>query len=358
MRRKINAPYSPALERTRGTKNESLHYASAAIVDSSGTLLAWIGNPQLDTFLRSSAKPFQGMPFIEQGYARALGLVPREIAQLCASHTGTDMHVDVVRGIQAKAGIEEHHLQCGSHPPIDEETKNRLIIQGENPTPIRHNCSGKHSGMLVFAKERGLPLDNYLSSEHPIQKDILKTVSEMCLIAPEKIGIGIDGCSAPNFSMPLYNAALGFARFCDPHALEKKRAKACATITSAMIAYPEMVSGFGRFDTRLMQVGRGKLIAKGGAEGYQAVGVLPNPGTMSNLTEASPKGVGIAIKVSDGDPSEKVRAAIMLEILRQLEILNETELAELAEFGPVNPIYNWRKIKVGESRPVFELRKV
>ncbi len=291
------------------------------------------------------------MPLIEQGYACDLGLVPREIAQLCASHIGTDMHVDAVRGIQAKAGVGEHHLQCGSHPPIDEKTKNRLIVQGENPTPIRHNCSGKHSGMLAFAKERGLALDNYLSPEHPIQKDILQTISEMCLISPEKIGIGIDGCSAPNFSMPLYNAAQGFARLCAPHDLEKKRAEACETITSAMMAHPEMVSGFGRFDTRLMQVGRGKLIVKGGAEGYQMVGIMPD------LTGASPKGVGIALKVSDGDPSEKVRAAIMLEILRQLGILNESELAELAEFGPVNSIYNWRKIKVGESRPVFELRK-
>ncbi len=297
------------------------------------------------------------MPLIEQGYARDLGLVPREIAQLCASHTGTDMHVDAVRGIQAKAGIEEHHLQCGVHPPIDEETRNRLIVQGESPTPIRHNCSGKHSAMLAFAKARNLPLDNYLSPTHPIQKDILQTISEMCLIPLEKIGLGTDGCSAPNFSMPLFNAAQGFARLCAPHDLEKKRAKACETITSAMMAHPEMVSGFGRFDTRLMQVGRGKLIAKGGAEGYQAVGILPNASSMLNLTKASPKGVGIALKVSDGDPSEKVRAAIMLEILRQLGILNESELAELAEFGPVNPIYNWRKIKVGESRPVFELRK-
>ena len=291
------------------------------------------------------------IPFIEQGYARDLGLVPREVAQLCASHTGTDMHVETIRGIQAKAGIEEHHLQCGTHPPIDEETKKRLIMQGENPTPIRHNCSGKHSGMLAFAKLRGLPLDNYLSPQHPVQKDILKTISEMCLILPEKIGIGTDGCSAPNFSLPLYNAALGFARLCDRHALPQKRAETCQIITSAMMAHPEMVSGFGRFDTRLMQVGRGKLIVKGGAEGYQAVGIMPD------LTEASPKGVGIALKISDGDPNEKVRAAVMLEILRQFGVLNKSELAELSEFGPVNAIYNWRKIKIGESRPVFELSR-
>ena len=343
--------YAPALERTRGTRAESLHYAAAALVDSSGKLLAWIGNPQQDTFLRSSAKPFQVMPFIEQGGARDLGLLPRQIAQLCASHAGTDMHVDAVRGIQKIIGIDESKLQCGSHPPLDKETAERLLVEGKEPTPIRHNCSGKHTGMLAFAKMRGLALENYLDPEHLIQKDILITFSEMCQIAPEKIGLGTDGCSAPNFSIPLYNAALGFARLCDPRELSEKRAIACKTITSSMMAHPEMVSGFGRFDTRLMQVGRGKFVVKTGAEGYQAVGIMPN------LTEASPKGVGIALKISDGDLTEKVRAAVMIEILRQFGILNESELTELAEFGPVNPIYNWRKIRVGESRPIFELER-
>ena len=78
---------------------------------------------------------------------------------------------------------------------------------------------------------------------------------------------------------------------------------------------------------------------------------------MPNLTEASPKGVGIALKISDGDVTGKVRAAVMIEILRQFGILNESELAELTEFGPVYPILNWRKITVGESRPLFELER-
>ena len=291
------------------------------------------------------------MPFIEQGGARDLDLHPRQIAQICASHAGTDLHVDVVRSIQAKINVEEGHLQCGSHPPIDPVTTKRLIAAGEEPTPLRHNCSGKHTGMLAFATMRDLPLDNYLDREHPIQKDILATFAEMCQIDPEKIELGTDGCSAPNFAIPLYNAALGFARLCDPRDLAEKRATACKTITSSMMAHPELVSGFGRFDTRLMEVGRGKLVVKGGAEGYQSVGILPN------LTKAGSKGVGIALKISDGDPTEKVRSAVMLEILRQLNILNESELAELVEFGPVNPILNWRKITVGESRPNFELER-
>ena len=310
-----------------------------------------MGNPHLETFLRSSAKPFQALPLIEAGGARQFNLTPREIAQICASHAGTDMHVDAVRGIQAKIGIDESFLQCGTHPPMDKATAERLLIAGEDPTPLRHNCSGKHTGMLALATLRGDPLENYLAPEHPVQQKILATFAEMCQIAPEKISVGTDGCSAPNFSVPLYHAALGFARLCDPRDLPEERAAACRTITAAMSAHPEMVSGFGRFDTRLMQVGRGRFVVKMGAEGYQAIGILPD------LTESGAKGVGIVLKISDGDPSEKVRAAVTLEILRQLQLLSPSELDELAEFGPVTPIFNWRKIKVGESRPVFSLQR-
>ncbi len=343
--------YIPVLERTRGTTVESLHYGAAAVVDSSGRLLAWVGNPQQVTFLRSAAKPFQAIPFVERGGVREFGLLPHEISQICASHGGTDLHAQTVGEIQAKVGVDEGHLQCGSHPPLDKSTTERLIAEGKTPTPIRHNCSGKHSGMLAHAKMRGLPLENYLDTEHPIQKDILQAFADMCQVDPAKIKLGTDGCSAPNFAIPLYKTALGFARLCDPRDLSEKRADACKTISAAMAGHPEYVSGFGRFDTRIMQVGRGRFVSKTGAEGYQALGTLPN------LTIVGSKGVGIALKISDGDPHEKVRTAMMVEILRQLDFLNVIELAELADFAPVQTIYNWRKLPVGESRTIFELER-
>ncbi|NOY98607.1 MAG: asparaginase [Chloroflexi bacterium] len=350
--------HKPIFESTRGTTVESIHYGAAAVVDVSGKLLAWIGDPQSVTFLRSAAKPFQALPFIERGGARTFGLLPREIAQICASHTGSDMHVATVRGIQAKAGLRESDLQCGVHIPFDKAAADRLFLSGEKPTPCHHNCSGKHTGMLAHAKMRGLPLDTYLDLEHPIQQDILSTFAGMCELAPEEIHLGTDGCSAPNFAVPLYNAALGYARLCDPHDLPDIRAEACRAVTAAMMAHPEMVSGYGRFDTRLMQVGGGKIVVKGGAEGYQCAGLMPGA-----LGAGSP-GVGIALKVSDGDIPKRgadgefrsrVRPAVMLEILRQLGALDESQLADLSGFGPVKAVRNWRELVVGESRPNFTL---
>ncbi len=343
--------YAPLLERTLGTTVESLHYGAATVVDSTGKMLAWIGNPHLVTFLRSSAKPFQALPFIEHGYARDLGMAPHEIAQICASHGGTDLHAQTVDAILSKIGLDETALQCGTHPPLDPATTERLIAEGKKPTSLRHNCSGKHSGMLAHAKLRHLPTETYLERDHPIQQDILQAFAEMCQIDPAEIKLGTDGCSAPNFAIPLYNAALGYARLVDPHALSAKRAEACQTITASMTAHPEYVSAFGRFDTRLMQVGGNRFVVKGGAEGYQALGILPN------AAQPNSKGVGIALKISDGDAKESVRAAVMLEILFQLGYLNDDDLAQLPEFAPRQTIRNWRKLDVGESRTIFQLER-
>ena len=60
--------YQPIFEVTRGRIVESVHFGAAAVVDSGGRLLAWLGDPKTVTFLRSSAKPFQALPFIEHGW--------------------------------------------------------------------------------------------------------------------------------------------------------------------------------------------------------------------------------------------------------------------------------------------------
>jgi len=348
----------PLLEVTRGGIVESTHYGSIAVVDANGSLLASLGDPHLIAFLRSSAKPFQAIPFVERGGIEHFHFTSRELAIACASHEGSDLHVQTVREMLNKIGVDEHHLQCGAHLPGDLHAFKTLILRDQPPLPVQNNCSGKHAAMLAHAKMRGLPLETYLDINHPIQQDILASLSDLCLIPSENIQLGIDGCSAPNFAMPLYNAALGMARLCDPRALPEKRADACRQITSAMTSHPEMVSADGEFDCELMRAGEGRIIGKRGAEGYQIVGLMPGV-----LGKESP-GVGIAFKVLDGDParmdvhyewSTRVRPAVTLEILRQLGALSEKQEQALGRFGPVTPIRNHRGIQTGTARPVFSL---
>jgi L-asparaginase II len=195
------------------------------------------------------------------------------------------------------------------------------------------------------------PIDSYLSVDHPIQKNIIRTFAGLADMQPQDLSIGIDGCSAPTFGLPLHNAALAFARLCDPSGLPEKRAAALRRIFQAMTSHPDMVAGPNRFDTRLMEVGGGKIVCKGGAEGYQAIGLAPGA-----IAPGSPA-MGITYKIIDGDPSGRARAVAGIAILQQLGTLNETQLSALAAFA-ARPIHNWRGLEVGVIRPVFTLEAI
>jgi len=181
-------PYTPIFELTRGSTVESIHYGAVAVADASGRLVAWHGDPQVYTFLRSSAKPFQALPFIErEGHVR-YQLTQKEVALICASHSGTDDHAATVSSIQAKTGVSEDELLCGVHPLSHLPTIDAMLSRGEKLTSNRHNCSGKHTGMLAFLrlkvemgeleaeKAKSVP---YTDPGHPIQADILKAFAEM-----------------------------------------------------------------------------------------------------------------------------------------------------------------------------------
>lgn len=346
----------PILEHTRGGLVEAVHCGSIAVVDSTGTLLYSHGDPHTVAFLRSSAKPFQALPFVEAGGVEFYAYSPAELALACASHETAQIHLDTVQEMQKKIGIQECDLQCGPHLPSDPAKFREVITLGIQPTANFNNCSGKHTTMLGFAKMLGTPLATYLEFDHPAQREILKTFSEMCMLEQDQVVLGVDGCSAPNFAVPLYHAALGMARLSDPKALTSRRAAACKKIFSAMTTHPAMVSNHGEFDCELMKAGEGRILTKRGAEGFQIIGLLP--GILSE------SGIGIAFKVTDGDKSSmnnslqtsaRVRPAVVLEILRQLKVLNETQLQTLAGFGPIKTLKNYAGLITGTSQPVFRI---
>ncbi len=356
--------YQPIFQLTRGDIVESLHFGAVAVVDVSGKLIASYGDPGLVTYTRSSAKPLQALPFLENGGMTNYGLTLQEVALLCASHSGTDIHVAIVKSIQEKTGVGEEELMCGVHIPYDRATAEAMRARGEPPTPNRHNCSGKHTGMLAYTKMLGLPTGkdgiSYIDPNHPIQLTILATLADMAGLKPGEVHIGIDGCSAPNFALPIKSTALAFSRICQPKGLPEKRAEACRLISKAMLTYPDMIGGPDNFDTSLMQVGQGRVICKGGAEGFQAFGIMP--GAIKPGSDA----LGVAFKISDGDlkghnrpagdPRGHVRPAITLEILRQLGVFDAEDLEKLIDYGPEVPVENWRQLKVGKASPCFQLQ--
>jgi L-asparaginase II len=340
--------YVPIYQLLRGGFVESSHNGALALADSHGELHAWIGDPHAVTFMRSSAKPFQALPVIESGTAARFTFSLKQIALTCASHVGTDDHVETLEALQRLAGIAEGDLQCGTHAVPDADTARQLILRGEEPTPNRHNCSGKHSGMLATARHLGESTEDYLDLGHPVQRRILTTLAEMCDLEEEQIQLGVDGCSAPNFALPLASAATGLARLADPSDLPPTRAAACHTIFEAMTTHPEMVSGEGRFDTELMRVAGGMILSKAGAEGYQAMALKAGV-----LGPGSPA-VGLAMKIADGN--KRAIPPVALAVLQELGALDADMMTKLAEFT-AQPMVNFSGIHVGEGRTCFQLER-
>ena len=337
----------PLIETTRGNIVESIHYGSVAIAFNGRKNIISIGDSEHPFFLRSSAKPFQALAFLERGGGDQFNFSLQEIAVFCASHSGTDSQVDILSRLQKKIGITEDMLQCGVHPPFHEKTAQRMLANDEPLHPNRHTCSGKHTGMLAFVKMIGEPFETYLEHTHSVQKHILDTFSEMCNVPVNSIHLGVDGCSAPVFAVPLTNAAAAFVKLCQPDNLPLERANACRTITTAMAAHPDMVAGPGRFDTAVMKTAKGKIITKIGSEGYQGISVMPGA---SKFFKGS---IGITSKISDGDLALRAGSIVSLAILKRLRVFSDQELADLKEYY-IRPIKNWRGINIGEIRLTAE----
>jgi len=340
----------PLIEVTRGNITESVHYGSIAIVYGNSTHGFVIGEASRPFFLRSSAKPLQALAFLQKAIAGEMNFSPAEIAIMCASHSGTHQHCEVLINLHEKLGLEEQMLQCGSHMPFDKNTAKEMIISSQQPRPYHNNCSGKHTAMLAFSRLLSVPTENYLDLNHPVQQEIIQTFSEMCQFPADRIVLGVDGCSAPVFAVPLANAARGFANLCQPDQFSASRKKACRAITTSMVTQPEMVAGPDRFDTEFMRVADGKAISKIGAEGFQVIGVFPHANAGHNTS------IGIAIKIADGDKSRRASSVATLTILKHLGVLNQQDLADLNAFNN-HAILNWKKKEVGEIRPAREFIK-
>lgn len=325
----------------RGNLVESRHYGDLAMVDRSGSLLWYVGDPLRVTYARSSAKPLQALPLVESGAADAFEMTDEEIALCCASHSGEAMHVERVRALLARLGLSETDLQCGVHPPYRSQMYEEILRTGQAVTAVHNNCSGKHAGMLAMAKYLGADVGTYLQADHPVQQQILKVVTEVCEVAPDAITIGTDGCGVPVFAMPLQQLALAFAKFARPVGQAPRREKAMSRIATAMMQHPELVAGTETFCTAFMGAKQGSLLGKAGAEGVYCAG----------LTD---QGYGLCVKVDDGNPRAVYPA--VLEALRQAKVVPDEVITQLQSFHrPI--LQNHQGTVVGRIEPVFELKQ-
>ncbi len=269
----------------RGPRVESTHDVAACVCTADGDVQYEQGTIDVPVFLRSSAKPFIAAAVVRAGAVERFGLEPHEIAVMAASHNGEAGHADAVAAILAKIGASEADLQCG--------------VQYPGTTQLHHNCSGKHAGILALARILGASFDTYLEAEHAAERAVLALCERAFgeRFPPDRIGV--DGCGIPVIALSLRHAATGFARLATLRDLDDADAAALATVRAAMLAHPWYVAGTAQFDTDLMLAADGTIVAKSGAEGVHAAGIISN-------------GLGVVLKVIDGARRAVAPAAIAL----------------------------------------------
>lgn len=326
----------------RGETVESVHRGHLIVIDGDRNTIASAGDPGTVTFFRSAAKPFQALPFIASGAADAFGYSEEEIALACASHSGEPGHVRIARLMLDRCGLTEAYLRCGTHLPFSEKESERMLRAGEHPNQLHNNCSGKHAGMLAFAKHIGADLATYDAFDHPVQRAILATVAEFAEVPESSIELAIDGCAAPNFALPVEAMARSFVNLINPVRSDEDTRSAANRIVAAMTRFPELIGGTERLDTMLMQAAEGGIISKVGADGVWLCSVLPN--------DKWPDGLAIALKVEDGD-DKRARPVIAVELLRRLGILGPEDLTEVSPM----PLRNRRGDSVGRVEAVLSI---
>jgi len=331
-----------------------VHRGAIAVVSPDGTLVAEVGDPDQFIFVRSSAKPFQLAPFVASGRFDEYGLGTEALAIMAASHNGEDRHVRLVQEILRRAGLTSSVLQNQVHSPFDSETAQRLVRDGEKPTVLRGNCSGKHAAMVLFAKASGWPLESYWHPGHPVQRLALETISALSDVPIEEIATAVDGCGVVTFGMPLRGLAVAIARLADPTAVADPPLRSALTrIRDAMMAHPELVAGeSGRIDTVLMRAYPKRIVSKGGAEGVLAMG-LP-PGALPSGAPFGDGPMGIAAAIEDGNWARRAGDAASIEILRQIGLAVDPLPGRLGEYARP-PIMDPRGEATGEVRPAFRL---
>ena len=332
-------PLIPLIQTSRGDTLECINFGAVAVADTTGRVLGRAGDPHWLTFTRSTLKALQALPFMQGGGARQFSFGSQQIALLCASHNGEPMHVAQVQGMLDKAGLTLRAMQCGCHVPMFAELGIAPMPEAGSYDERHNNCSGKHAGFLAYCVQHGLPLDSYLAPGHVLQQAIRRDVARVAGLVEADLKMGIDGCSAPNYAMPLAHLARCYARLASGLA-DGEFGESFSALSEAMTAHPELVSGTARNDLAFMRAGRGDWVSKVGADGVQVVA-------------SKSRRQAFALKIADG--GKLAANAASVAVLDQLGWLDTQQQGELLPWRSES-IVNARGIQVGARKAVFALR--
>lgn len=324
----------PLFEEYRNGILEGIHYGAICAVDQNG-IVASAGDTDWLCYYRSASKAIQALPVIERRLDEKYGLTAKEAAIFSGSHWGDAEHVQVQESILQKTGLREEDMIMLPTYPSRPSRRDELLRQGMPPRKLYHNCSGKHLGMMLLARELGEPVEGYWMRQSAAQQVILDTISKMTDIPARLIHVGVDGCGVPVYAVPFHAIATSYLRLIQPALITDVVLRGAAERNISLLhANPAMVAGKDIICSIL--TADPDMIGKSGAMGVYAMAIRS-------------RGLGVVAKVMDGSHDEFAQCAI--HICKQFGYDTPTIHAAQVQYPEV--IVNDNREVVGERRAVF-----
>lgn len=328
----------------RGNIVENVHRGSIAVVSSTGDTIAYLGDIEKQTFMRSASKPIQVLPTLLAGLHRRFNLSDEDVAMFNSSHWGSTHHIFVLEEIARRTEINPDDMimkPCASTSAsalASKLTDQSRLHPREGKSKLQHCCSGKHFSLMLLQRELTGKPDGYQLKDSPVQQQIINFISMLSQTPTFKIGLGIDGCGVPVFALPLRSIAMSYAKLMDPFSLSNELRDTIDYNFSCIHRYPEKINDYGTPSYYINQ--NPDLIMKDGSRGVICMAIKSMK-------------LGIAVKLEDGWTDE-FQGLIIANILEQLKY-EDIDLIEKLKNCYTNKLYNDCGIEVGHSEVDFKL---
>ncbi|MDY5730908.1 MAG: asparaginase [Eubacteriales bacterium] len=321
----------------RGKVLDLVHMGNLCVVDEHGNVLHALGDPENITCYRSSSKPIQALPVIARDLDKKYGFTEQEAVIFSASHIAEERHLQALESMAKKAGLKEEDMIMLPTWPQDEEHKMKLIREGKDKRKYFHNCSGKHTALMLLQRELGGPVNEYWKISSPCQKEVKKAICAMS--ETNDAQISLDGCGVPVFSVPLKNIAIAYKNLaCIDTIKDESLQKAAKRYIPTIHNHPLMIRGTD-FICSIMNMDP-NIIAKGGSNGVYGFGLKKQR-------------IGVSLKLADG--TETSWPIIILQVLKDLDALTPEHEERILALKPFN-IYNDNNSLAGKREASFSLR--
>ena len=224
---------------------------------------------------RSMMKPLMMKTFADVLESEKISWEQKAIS--CSSHNGDTEHVATAQSLLTES--EWGLMQCPLDVPLIQFGR-----QVRRPRRWFHTCSGEHAAMLKALRVMGINRAGYTLPNSPWFKkylEVLRKIMKNPDWAPTRVAK--DGCGLPTVSNTVDELAVMFSGIA--------REKDDDWIWEAMNRHPDLIGGFNRLDSTCIKAGKGKLIAKEGADGLLGLSII-HPDWE--------RGLGIVIKIAHG----------------------------------------------------------